>query len=148
MVFLQEWNPLWIISREQRGLIGLLDQSHTSRLPVSLTTTHLPPRWAFNLFITTCVSPFPPSDTLGLGVATRLWLIARYSSKGTRRSACKLSDLRNRMYGYAICRTIKPRLGGFEEVEGCSAGAEGGIGRGVEGKDGWTGDRTWDFPCS
>ena len=28
------------------------------------------------------------------------------------------------------------RLGRFEEVEGCNAGAEGGIGRDVEGKDG------------
>ena len=34
------------------------------------------------------------------------------------------------MYDCAVRRSIKPRLGGFEEVEGWNAGAEGGIGRG------------------
>jgi hypothetical protein len=36
------------------------------------------------------------------------------------------------MYDCAVCRSIKPRLGGLglEEVEGWNAGAEGGIGRG------------------
>lgn len=34
------------------------------------------------------------------------------------------------MYDCAVRRSIKPRLGGFEEVEGFNTGAEGGIGRG------------------
>ena len=34
------------------------------------------------------------------------------------------------MYDCAVRRSIKPRLGEFEEVEGFNAGAEGGIGRG------------------
>ena len=61
---------------------------------------------------------------------------------------CKLSDLRNWMNDHAVRWRFTPRLGGFEERAGCNAVAEGGIGRGVEGKGGQTGDRTWDFPCS
>ena len=34
------------------------------------------------------------------------------------------------MYDCAVRRSIKPRLGGFEEVEGWNADADGGIGRG------------------
>ena len=33
------------------------------------------------------------------------------------------------MYDCAVRRSSKPRLGGFEEVEGCNAGAESEIGR-------------------
>ena len=46
-----------------------------------------------------------------------------------RKSACKLKDLRNWAYDCAIRRSIKPRLGGFEEMVGCNAGAVSGIGR-------------------
>jgi len=34
------------------------------------------------------------------------------------------------MYDCAVRRSIKPRLGGFEDVDGCITGADGGIGRG------------------
>jgi hypothetical protein len=45
-------------------------------------------------------------------------------------SVCKLSDLRYWMYGLAVRLSIKARLGGFAGVDGWSAGAEGGTGRG------------------
>jgi hypothetical protein len=93
---------------------------------------HLPPFWAFNLLLTAFEAPFAPSGTLGVGAAARLWRNRQmYSSKGIRRrkSACKLNDLRYWMCDCTVRRSIKPRLGGFE-VDGCNAGAEGGIGRG------------------